>query len=460
MILTISNLGLQVIGFVYRMMLTRLAGTEAMGLNSLVMQIYSLAVSVCISGMNVAVVTLVGRLSSANSGSINRLVKAAFRMYIVLFLFISVPVAIFRGGIAVRLIGDGGAANAILLVLICIFLTGIENLLKSVHIGTGRAGTTAASELIEQGARLILVFLLLKNFGAGSDTSSVILILLGMVFSEFFSIGTLLWSYSRKYSLDSKKDMSIDEHILIRSYLAILIPATLTGIASTAFESISTLLLPSRLILAGYSRDAALSAIGLINGVAMPLVTMPMCFVLASNNIRLPEIAAAASAHDEQRLKLLIRKSLYAAAIAAFLVSLPLLPLLTKLSNIFFGIAPTQKVINLLSLKTAIIYFQITAVMILNALMKQGDVLAFALIGEFAQLLLIYVLSANPFLHIYGYIMAMIMGEGLRLVLNLFSIRKHGSHSMEKGASINPPPKAVKAKLFIRKVLPFHPATH
>ena len=44
-ILTLSNMVLQAIGFLYRMMLTKLAGTEAMGLNSLIMQIYSIAVS-------------------------------------------------------------------------------------------------------------------------------------------------------------------------------------------------------------------------------------------------------------------------------------------------------------------------------------------------------------------------------------------------------------------------------
>lgn len=62
--------------------------------------------------------------------------------------------------------------------------------------------------------------------------------------------------------------------------------------------------------------------------------------------------------------------------------------------------------------------------MVLNAMMKQGLVLAFALIGEFIQLVLIYTLSANPFLHIYGYVIAMIIGECLRLIFNLLAIKR------------------------------------
>lgn len=420
-----SNLILQIIGFIYRMMLTRLVGTEAMGLNSLVMQIYSVAVSVCIPGMSIAIITLCGRLSSSGTYTVKCLVRMAFTVYLVLFTCIAAPIILFRETIAERLIGERGVALTLLLLPICIFLTGIENLFKAVHIGTGKASVTAVSELIEQSARLIFVLILLKNISDGSNTSSVTMIMLGMVLSELFSVGTLAGSYKREYSeigIGGKANMN--SNVKLYDYLIILVPATLTGIASTAFESISSLLLPGRLLLSGYFRNTALSAIGVLNGVATPLVTMPFCFVMASNNVRLPEISAAFCCNDKAVLKRLVGSSFMAAATAAFLINLPLLPFLQKLSKYFFGITPNQAIINLLSFKTAIIYFQVTSVMVLNAMMKQGLVLAFALIGEFIQLVLIYVLSANPFLHIYGYVIAMIIGECLRLIFNLLAIKR------------------------------------
>lgn len=425
LILTMSNLVLQIIGFIYRMMLTRLVGTEAMGLNSLVMQIYSVAVSVCIPGMSIAIITLCGRLSSSGTYTVKCLVRMAFTVYLVLFTCIAAPIILFRETIAERLIGERGVALTLLLLPICIFLTGIENLFKAVHIGTGKASVTAVSELIEQSARFIFVLILLKNISDGSNTSSVTMIMLGMVLSELFSVGTLAGSYKREYSeigIGGKANMN--SNVKLYDYLIILVPATLTGIASTAFESISSLLLPGRLLLSGYFRNTALSAIGVLNGVATPLVTMPFCFVMASNNVRLPEISAAFCCNDKAVLKRLVGSSFMAAATAAFLINLPLLPFLQKLSKYFFGITPNQTIINLLSFKTAIIYFQVTSVMVLNAMMKQGLVLAFALIGEFIQLVLIYVLSANPFLHIYGYVIAMIIGECLRLIFNLLAIKR------------------------------------
>ena len=127
--LTLSNIALQALGFVYRMMLTDCAGTTALGLQSLVMQIYSIAVSVCISGLNVAVITVAARLNAAGGRGIRTLTRCALLAFCVLFLLSAVPSVILRRSIALRLIGDCKTEGAIPLVLICIFLT-----LSLIHI--------------------------------------------------------------------------------------------------------------------------------------------------------------------------------------------------------------------------------------------------------------------------------------------------------------------------------------
>ena len=202
--LTLSNIALQALGFVYRMMLADCAGTTALGLQSLVMQIYSIAVSICISGLNVAVITVAARLNAAGGRGIRTLTRCALLAFCVLFLLSAVPAFILRRSIALRLIGDCKTEGAIPLVLICIFLTGTENILKSVHIAAGHVRTTAFSEITEQTARFFLVWLLLKSFAAnsafamqGEPSFSVKLIITGMVLSEFFSVGFLSASYFR-----------------------------------------------------------------------------------------------------------------------------------------------------------------------------------------------------------------------------------------------------------------------
>lgn len=317
--LTLSNIALQALGFVYRMMLTDCAGTTALGLQSLVMQIYSIAVSVCISGLNVAVITVAARLNAAGGRGIRTLTRCALLAFCVLFLLSAVPSFILRRSIALRLIGDCKTEGAIPLVLICIFLTGTENILKSVHIAAGRVRTTAFSEITEQTARFFLVWLLLKSFAAnsafamqGEPSFSVKLIITGMVLSEFFSVGFLSVSYFRTFV--KKNRTSADTRpaagrfsALFSELCEILLPAALTSVLGTVFSSAAALLLPGRLYAAGYSHEAALQTIGVLNSVAVPLVVLPMAFAGAVAAVCMPAVSAAVQ-NNNKNLHRIVKK--------------------------------------------------------------------------------------------------------------------------------------------------------
>lgn len=59
------------------------------------------------------------------------------------------------------------------------------------------------------------------------------------------------------------------------------------------FSSAAALLLPGRLYAAGYSREAALQTIGVLNSVAVPLVVLPMAFAGAVAAVCMPAVSAA-----------------------------------------------------------------------------------------------------------------------------------------------------------------------
>ncbi len=433
LILTSSNLALQLLGFVYRMMLSRLAGSEALGLQSLVMQIYSITVSVCISGLNVAVMTLAARLGGEKS-AVRALTRSALLLFFMLFSFAALPIFVLRAGIAEALIGDAEARAAIVLVLACIFLTGIENVLKSVHLGSGMVKRPAVSELIEQSIRYLLVFVLLKTISDGTDHGICALIMLGMLGSEFFSVSFLGISFIKRFG-KSRGSGEKSGHIkreTMGELIRILLPAGLTSVAGTLFSSAAALMLPSRLIAAGYTRAEALSAIGILGTAAVPLVFLPMAFAGAVSTVALPAVSEAFSKGDMRRVSSAAKRSITAAALTFLLINLPLLPLLGRLSDALFGVVPTPLCFILLSLKAGVIYMQISVSAVLNGMMKQKSVLFLAIFGEVSQLLLIHILAALPEIHIYGYLISMAAGEGARLLLSLAVLR----HELKKHRSM------------------------
>ena len=424
MILASSNLALQLLGFVYRMMLSRLAGSEALGLQSLVMQIYSITVSVCISGLNVAVMTLAARFGG-DGGKLRALTRSALLLFALLFAFAALPIFAFRAGIAESLIGDAEAQTAIVLVLLCILLTGIENVLKSVHLGSGLVKRPAVSELIEQSIRYICVFLLLKTVSNGTDHGVAALIMLGMLASEFFSVSFLGISFKKSFPINRKSAVQREKKDgaqgskTVTELIKILVPAGLTSVAGTVFASAASLMLPGRLMLAGYTRAQALSAIGVLGTVAVPLVFLPMAFAGAVSTVALPSVSSAYSRGDIALVRAIAKRSIGASALAFLFFNVPLLPLFGRLAGALFGSVPTGLCFLLLSLKAGVIYMQISASAVLNGMMKQKSVLLLAIFGEVSQLLLIHSLAALPQLHIYGYLISMAAGEGARLLLSL-----------------------------------------
>ena len=415
-----SNALLQLMGFFYRVALSRLADASALGLNSLVMQIYGIVVSICISGVNVAVSATAAR---TDRGEIAGLFRSALVIYTVLFSAAAAPILLFSKQIAERALGCAGTEGTLMLMLLCIFLTGIENVLKSLHIGTKHVKQCALSELIEQAVRFALVILMLIKLEHADDAKTVFLIMLGMTASEFVSVGFLTISFRRVFG----RIDPVGKAPLIRPLAATAFPALLTAASSTVFASVGSLLLPAALIRFGMTREAALSGIGEINTAIVPLTMLPMAFIGALSAVVMPEVSSLTAAGKSPVR--LIRGSLRcAAAIGAASAAIMLL-FGGRIASFFFGFRPEAQLLAMLELKALVIYLQVTSVAVLNGLMRQRTVLLFAACSEAYQLALILLLT--PVFGFIGYAFSLLTGELLRLLLGLGAIKDICKNGME-----------------------------
>ena len=201
-LLTGTGLFSQVLGFLYRIALSRLIGAEAMGLYQLVMPLYAVFLSLTASGLTVAVSTLSAQ-RSAREGA--RGAGAVLSRCLALFFALAVPLgalaAVGSDAISVAVLGDARTQLGILLLVPCLLLTGVENLHKHCFYGLGRLGPPAAVETAEQVIRAAAVLGLLVWFLPQNEENTVGLIVLGMVVCEVFSALTLVLLFRRHLAL-------------------------------------------------------------------------------------------------------------------------------------------------------------------------------------------------------------------------------------------------------------------
>ncbi len=415
---------LLLLGFAYRVLLGRFAGPEGMGVYTLVIQVYAIVMSVCVSGICVAVTHVTASLyAHGDFRGIRKLIRFAVLCFLGLLGVMSLPILLLRDGIAEVILGDPRTANALWMILICILLTGIENIFKAMFHGTRQVRFAAISEVGEQLLRIALAWMLLTRYINGDHGFTAFLILLGMTLSEVYSVLFLGISYGAKF-LRGQKTAAASTQGIRRRFLKIAVPSAFTSVLANVFSSISVVIFPSRLALAGYTRVEAVSALGLMSGMVSPIMMLPYAFVGALCTILMPSISGSIARGDSRDLTRKVDKGIEAAGLLGIPSTAMLLPFIPLLCGLLYGQTVPPSLAAALFIQTISTYYLILTVSILNGLGMQKKVLLLAAAGEIIQFALVWVLTALPALHVYGYILGMLCGDAVRISAGFICIHR------------------------------------
>lgn len=137
LILTGTSIVSQFLGFVYRILLSRLIGAEVMGLYQLIMPVFSVIMALTAVGLTVAVSNLSSQYHArGNRAAIAQVLRRCLAVFLLLFAAVAAVVVLLYDPISVYLLGDARTQLGLLLLLPCILLTGVENLHKHFFYGT------------------------------------------------------------------------------------------------------------------------------------------------------------------------------------------------------------------------------------------------------------------------------------------------------------------------------------
>ena len=407
-VLACGNLALQALGFIYRILLSRFAGAEGLGVYRLVNAAYLVLNAGCLSGVTMAC----SRLSAAcEARGEHRRIGAVLRLAFTVFLTLCALCAaiVLLGGerIASALLGDGRCAKAFPFVLLCLALTGVENIFKSLFIGLERMQYTALSEVGEQLVRILSVGFLLSQYRGGDYGTVAMLIFAGMVVSEVFSalfLTRLFRRSMRDTALSARADPAVT-----RQFFAIALPLSASALAGNFISSAGSVLLPQRLMAAGLSYEQALAALGVISGMAMPLMLLPVALVSSVCTALLPAVTAAQAVGSSERVRALIGRALTTVGLIAVPATAVLVPLAPRLSVLFFAQPLDGAYAALLGAAAVASYYQMASGSLLNAVGLQQWNVVTAVSAELVQLFLMYRWCARPSMGIYGYLLAMLL---------------------------------------------------
>ncbi len=435
--MALSNVGLQALGFLYRIALSRFAGAEGLGVYRLVLSAYTVMNAGSLAGVTMACSRLgAAKMAQGRPEQIRPLTRYAIGIFMAIFTLCAAVIVPGHRFIAVRLLGDARTAAALPIMLLCLLLTGFENIIKSLFVGVGRVQYAAVSESGEQIVRIIAVISLLALFGKGDYGRIAALIMLGMVVSECFSASFLGVLYRKQFGTlaHARADPG-----LLRSVLDIAAPLSIAAVFVNLISSAGSVLLPQRLVAAGMSESEALSALGVISGMALPLVLLPIALISAVGTVLVPNITAAQARGDMPRVRALTDKALTVTGLIAIPATAALVPLSPSMARVCFGQTIPLPYMALLGTAVVFGYYQMMTSSLLGGIGSQRRAAAASVCGELLQLGLIWVLTARSELQIYGYILSMLISPLPVVLANLRGLRRQTGYRMRLGHTLGVP---------------------
>ena len=376
-VLACGNIALQALGFVYRVMLSRFAGAEGLGMYRLANSVYLVLHTGCLSGVTMAC----SRLSAAceatgEKGKTGAVLRLAFSVFFSLAFASAAGLLLCGDQIAAGILGNPHAAQAFPFMLLCLMLTGIENILKALFIGLECVQYTVISETGEQLVRIAAVGVLLHIVGGDCGTMAK-LIFAGMAVSEVFSVLLLSLLFRRERGEAHRTAVRVDA-ALARQFAAIAIPLSLSAL----------MLLPSALI-------------GSIGTALLPIVT------------------AAHATGNRARVRALVGRAVMTVGLIGIPATAVLIPLAPSLSLLLFAQPLTLRYAALTGAAAVAMYYQMITSGLLNALGLQNRSVLTAVLAEFVQLALVLRWCSRPVLGIYGYLLAMLLSGAGAAFFNL-----------------------------------------
>lgn len=418
-----SGLLLQILGFIYQVLLSRMAGAQALGVYRLVLPVYSIVMSGTVSGIRLAVTSLSAGLNmNRDLYQIRILVRRSVGAFLFLFALAAIPAVLLRNVIAQKIIGDPATVAAMLLALCCIFLSGFEGIFESVFLGVGKTKYTAISNLLEQAVKIFVILGLVWSFGKeGQYGRTAALIMLGMTLCEIPVIIWLLTVYYKEV-LKGGGDRSQRRSLRV---LYVAWPVSFSGVITTLISSASVILLPSRLMVAGMTKTEAVSALGIVSEMALPLITLPMVLIRSLSNVLLPTISRSMAHNNNANVGRKIQKAFQATGIIVLPATAILVPLAPTLAELLYRQKLGIPYVLILAVGTIFTYYEMIAVSILNGIGKERVCMVSMIIGEGIQLLCTYYLAAAPILNIFGYMLGMIVSPVVVLIIDLVLIYRY-----------------------------------
>lgn len=415
LLLTAAGFLSRILGFFYRIFLSRAIGAEGLGIYQMIFPIHGIAFALCAGPIQ----TSISRLAAANAKEGRSTFRVGLSISLAISLLLMFAIRMTAPFLAEHVLLEPRCAPLLPVMALSIPFSAIHACICGYYYGMKKTAVPAVSQLVEQFIRIGAVFLIAHVAAVNGNPISVSLAVWGMLIGEAASaiFSFLVYSFSTN---DRKKDPEQASGRFITlavPLMAMALPLMGNRLILNCLQSLEAIFVPNKLMASGLSNAEALSTYGVLTGMALPFIFFPSAITNSLAVVLLPTVSEAQAMGNQRKIErtiaMALRYSLYMGILCIGIFTL-------------FGDALGMSVYNnkeagifitILSWLCPFMYLSTTMGSILNGLGKTSSVFLHNAVSMLITLAA--VVFCIPMYGIHAYLAGLLLSE---LVLSLLHI--------------------------------------
>ena len=417
LLLTASGMFSRIMGFFYKIFLSRTIGAEGLGIYQLIFPVMALCFSLTSAGIQTAISKCVAEEISHNA-------PARARLYLYLGLIFSVLISVllgiilwnYAGVIAQKFLGDLRCAPLLQILAFCYVPCSIHSCINGYYYGLKKSLIPSLSQLAEQSARVGGVYLLYLILQSKGQVITVTAAAYGILFGELSGMLVSLSATGPGY-------WEGNPVICTKSLFQMAFPITVNRLFLTFFSGVENLLIPRQLKFFGYTQKEALSVYGILTGMALSVILFPTVLTNSVSVLLLPTISQAKADKNIPQIRRAIQTTTECCLALGFLCTIALLLSGSFIGNFVFQNTLSGTFIVTLSWICPFLYLGSTLNSIFHGLGKPVITLCLNLAACGIRILFIFFLI--PSIGIRGYLIGLLVSQIFTCLLALFLLSQN-----------------------------------
>lgn len=302
--LIFTGLITKIFASVAKIVMARNLSSNAMGIYMLVIPMYIFFINVIQLSLPTTIATKIAK----NPKETNKIIITSSIISLIVNVAFMALIVFFSPILSNNILKNPDTKLSIISLALLVPLISLGGLVKGYYMGIGKVEITSESQISEEIARIIFIFLFIYLFKDKGDSYLAYGAFLSLCAGEVFSLSHML---IKMPNIKNKpkllfKGIKDKNNYITKDILSESLPITGGKLISTIAYSLEPIIMTTTMLNLGYSNSYITSEYGLISGFVFPLLLLPGFFANAFSRVLLHPLTTAIANNDYKKGKKLI----------------------------------------------------------------------------------------------------------------------------------------------------------